>query len=146
MQDALRKKEMCILIIRTIDYSKNLTGHLKLKGTLMGALLAMELGSALKMSVSPLPYVHGGSADITSCECLRHTRKKMRQSWESLHTPPWLAYECTFSSNTPDASACETGHGLNKGIKALQRLEGARSSSTQTATQRLYSPAGTLSE
>lgn len=79
-------------------------GHLKLKGTLIGALLAMELGSTLKMSVSPEPYVHLGSADITSCECLRHTRKKMWQSCEFLHTPPGLVNECTFSSNTPDES------------------------------------------
>ena len=51
-----------------IEYvdSRLLTGHLKWKGTLMGALLEMELGSTLKISVSPMPYVQGGSDEMTS--------------------------------------------------------------------------------
>lgn len=54
-----------------------LTGHLKLKLTRTGALSVMEVGSAPITSVSAVPYVHGGSGSMTSCVCLRQTRKKM---------------------------------------------------------------------
>lgn len=53
------------------------TGHLKWKGTLMCAMSEKVLESAPKTSVSAVPYVHGGSGLMTSCECLRHTRKNI---------------------------------------------------------------------
>lgn len=46
------------------------------KGTLMCATSEKVLESAPKTSVSALPYVHGDSG-LMSCECLRHTRKKI---------------------------------------------------------------------
>lgn len=58
----------------------NFTGHLKWKGTRMAALLAIELWSARRTFVCPVPKVHGGSAEITSSECFRQILKKMLQS------------------------------------------------------------------
>lgn len=63
----------------------------------------MELESAPKISVSAVPYVHGGSGLMTSCECLRHTRKNIWQSRDGeLQTPRELLKESILSSKTPD--------------------------------------------
>lgn len=84
----------------------SLTGHLNRNGTLMGALWEMVLASASMISVSSVPYVHGGSGLITSCECLRHTRKKIWQLWdEERQMPREEAKESIFSSKTPEERA-----------------------------------------
>lgn len=72
----------------------------------MGSLSEMELESASKTSVNASPYVHGGSGLITFCECLRHTRKKIRQSsdfWPQM--PLELVKESILSSKTPAVRA-----------------------------------------
>lgn len=78
------------------------TGHLKWKGTLMCARSGKLLESAPKTSVLAFPYVHGGSGLMTSCECLRHTRKNMWQSRDGeRQTLRELVKESTLSSKTP---------------------------------------------
>lgn len=66
----------------------------------MGALPEMEPGSAGSVALLAFPYVHGGSGLMTLCECLRHMRKKMRQSrfWSQMLRE--LLKVWTFSSNT----------------------------------------------
>lgn len=73
----------------------------------MGALWEMELESAPKISVSAVPYVHGGSGLMMSCACLRHTRKNIWQSPDGeRQTPRELVKESIFSSKTPEERVC----------------------------------------
>lgn len=74
----------------------------------MGGLWEMELGSAPKASVSAAPYVHGGAGSMTSCGCLRHTRKKIRQSGGE---DGEVVKESIFSSNTPEERVWEGREG-----------------------------------
>lgn len=62
---------------KLIGVMVGLTGHLKWKGTLIGALLEIDVWSARMTFVWPVPNVQGGSAEITSSGCLRQILKKM---------------------------------------------------------------------
>lgn len=83
-----------------------LTGHLKWKGTLMGALLEMEVWSALMTLVWPVPKVQGGSAEITSSGCLRQILKNIWQSLCLLQIRWAVWNEWIFNSNTPEEKTC----------------------------------------
>lgn len=72
----------------------------------MGALLEIEVWSALMTFVCPVPKVHGGSAEIKSSECLRQIRKKMWQSLCLLQMRCAVWNEWIFSSNTPEERTC----------------------------------------
>ncbi|TNN76674.1 hypothetical protein EYF80_013126 [Liparis tanakae] len=78
----------------------------KWKGTLMGALLEMEVWSALMTLVCPVPKVHGGSAEITSSGCFRQILKKMWQSRCLLQMRCAVWNELIFNSNTPEDKTC----------------------------------------
>lgn len=73
----------------------------------MGALLEMEVWSALMTLVCPVPKVHGGSAEITSSGCFRQILKKMWQSRCLLQMRCAVWNEWIFSSNTPEDKTCQ---------------------------------------
>lgn len=68
----------------------------------MGALLEMEVWSALMTLVCPVPKVQGGSAEITSSGCFRQILKKIWQSLCLLQMRCAVWNELIFSSNTPE--------------------------------------------
>ena len=90
----------------TVNSDFSFTGHLKWKGTLMGALLEIEVWSALMTLVCPVPKVHGGSAEITSSGCLRQILKNIWQSRCLLQMRCAVWKEWIFSSNTPEEKTC----------------------------------------
>lgn len=85
----------------------------------MGSLSEMEFESAPKIFVSAVPYVHGGSALITSWECMRHTRKNIWQSCAGARqTLRELVKELILSSKTPEERVC----GVSKETERVQLL------------------------
>lgn len=73
----------------------------------MGALLEIEVWSALMTLVCPVPKVQGGSAEITSSGCFRQILKNMWQSLCLLQMRCAVWKEWIFSSNTPEEKTCK---------------------------------------
>lgn len=91
---------------RLCNWNNPFTGHLKWNGTLMGALLDIEVWSALMTLVCPVPKVQGGSAEITSSGCFRQILKNIWQSLCLLQMCCAVWNEWIFSSNTPEDKTC----------------------------------------